>query len=42
MRTQYMLKGVLFIIQRICHMLSEMNLNFLKIFSKFSLYVVST
>ena len=42
MRTQFMLKGILFIIQCICHTLSEMNLNFLKIFSKFSMYVVST
>ena len=42
MSTQYTLKGILFIIQCICHMPSEMNLNFLKIFSKFSMYVVST
>jgi hypothetical protein len=42
MRTQYMLKVILFIIQCIYHLRSEINLNFLKIFRKISMYVVST
>jgi hypothetical protein len=42
MHTHYILTGILFIIRCICHMRSEMNLNFLKIFRKISMYVVST
>ena len=42
MRTQCLFTGILFIIQCMRHMRSEMNLNFLKIFRKFSAHVVYT